>query len=112
MGVYLPNGHKPIGKTEETLQNRYEGTKARLYKIENANYKAVSTWVCEFRKLLLENPGLENEFCLPFSVLYSPVSTRDKIWSVTDVTKSLQSGGGGDNPLFVHYKFVSVHMEI
>ena len=32
----IPNRHKPIGNTEETLQNRYEETKSRLQKIEHA----------------------------------------------------------------------------
>ena len=40
----MPNRHKPIGKTEETLQNKYEETKARLQKIESAGYKVVSKW--------------------------------------------------------------------
>jgi len=30
----MPNRHKSIGKTEESLENRYEETKARLQKIE------------------------------------------------------------------------------
>jgi len=34
----MPNRHKPIGKTEEALQSRYEKTKARLQKIENTGY--------------------------------------------------------------------------
>jgi len=42
---------KPIGKTEEILENTYEETKARFQKIENAGYKVVSIWGCEFRKL-------------------------------------------------------------
>jgi len=57
----MPNRQKPIGKTEETLENRYEETKARLQKIENAGFTVLSIWGCEFRKSLSENPGLENE---------------------------------------------------
>ena len=34
---------KTVGKTEEALQNRYEVTKARLQKIENAGYQIVTT---------------------------------------------------------------------
>ena len=55
----MPNRHKPIGKTIEILQGRYEETMARLQKIKDAGYKVVSNWGCEFRKLLLQNPGLE-----------------------------------------------------
>ena len=55
------NRLKPIGKTTETLQGRYEESMARLQKIKDAGYKVVSVWGCEFRKLLLQNPGLEKE---------------------------------------------------
>jgi len=57
----MPNPHKHIGNTDETLLSRYEETEARLKKIENAGYKVVSIWGCQFRKLLRQNPGLENE---------------------------------------------------
>ena len=45
----MPNLHKRIGTTEETLLSRYEETKARLQKIENAGYRVAveispSTW--------------------------------------------------------------------
>jgi len=59
----MPNRHKPIGKTEETLENSYEETKARLQIIENAGYKFVSIWGCECINLLSENRGLKNELC-------------------------------------------------
>jgi hypothetical protein len=59
----MPNRHAPIGSTNETLQNRYEETIARLQKIKNAGYNVVSVWGCEFEKLLRETPGLENELC-------------------------------------------------
>ena len=36
------NRHKHIGNTDETLLSRYEETKARQKKIENAGYKVVS----------------------------------------------------------------------
>jgi len=43
----MPNRRKPIGKTEVTLEKRYEETKARLQKIEKAGYMVVSIWgVC------------------------------------------------------------------
>ena len=41
-GVCKPNRHKPIGSTDETLQNRYEETTARLQKIKDAGYNVVS----------------------------------------------------------------------
>jgi hypothetical protein len=40
----MPNRHKSIGNNEETLQNRYEETMARLQKIKNAGYQVVSIW--------------------------------------------------------------------
>jgi hypothetical protein len=55
----MPDRHKPIGKTDETMQKRYEETKARLQKRVNAGYN-VSIKGCEIRKLLRENPGLQN----------------------------------------------------
>jgi hypothetical protein len=59
----MPNRHKPIGNTEETLENRYEKTMARLQKIKDAVYTVVSIWGCDFIKLLSVTPGLENELC-------------------------------------------------
>jgi G:T-mismatch repair DNA endonuclease (very short patch repair protein) len=56
----MPNRHRPIGNIDETLLSRYEETMARLQKIRNAGYIVVSIWGCEFRKLLCDNPGLEN----------------------------------------------------
>ena len=38
----MPNRHKPIGNTGETLISRYEETTARLKKIENVGYKVLS----------------------------------------------------------------------
>jgi len=64
IGVFAyPIDTKPIGKTEKTMQNRYAETNVRLYKIENAGYNVVSIWVCKFKKLSRENPGLQNELC-------------------------------------------------
>jgi hypothetical protein len=40
----MPNRHKPIGNTEETLESRYEKTMARLQKIKDAGYTVVSAW--------------------------------------------------------------------
>ena len=74
--------HKPIGKAEETFQHKYEETKARLQRIENAGYKFVSMWRCEFRKLLRENPGLENEICSHPYLKNSPINIRDSLYGV------------------------------
>jgi len=73
----MPNQHKPIGKNDETLENMCEETKARLQKIENAGYNVVWIWGCEFRRLLNENPGLENELCSHPYVKNSPINIRD-----------------------------------
>jgi len=56
----MPNRHKPIGTTEETLLTRYEETNAGLEKIKNAGFTVVSIWGCDFRKLLREDPRFEN----------------------------------------------------
>jgi len=40
----MPDGLKPIGKTKEILQIKYEGTKASLQKIVYAGNKVVSIW--------------------------------------------------------------------
>jgi len=41
-GSLHPQSTKAIGKTEESLENGYEETKARLLIIENAGYKVVA----------------------------------------------------------------------
>ena len=73
----MPNRHKPIGNTDETLQNTYEQTQARLQKIKDAGYKVVSIWVCEFRKLLRLYPGFVNEH--PY-VKNSPINIPDDLY--------------------------------
>jgi hypothetical protein len=57
----MPNRHKPIGKTDETLLSRYEETMARLKKMNDAGYNVVSILRCEFRKLQRDKTGLESE---------------------------------------------------
>ena len=85
----VPNRHKPIGTTEETLLNRYEETEARLKKIENAGYTVVSIWGCQFRKLLRENPGLENELSAHPYVKNFPINIRDALYGGrTEATKT------------------------
>ena len=76
----MPNRHTPIGKTTETLQGRYEETMARLQKIKDAGYNVVSIWGCEFRKLLLQNPGLEKELGSHPYVKNSPIHIRDALY--------------------------------
>ena len=84
----MSNRHKPIGKTEETLLNRYEETEARLKKTENAGYKFISICGCQFRKLLRENPELNNELCSHIYVKYSPTNIRDALFAdSTEATK-------------------------
>jgi len=61
--ICMPNRHKPIGNTDETLRNRYEETMARLKKIKDAGYNVVSIWGCEFEKLLRDPTGLKNKQC-------------------------------------------------
>ena len=56
MGVFA------IGNRDETLMSRYEETEARLKKIQDAGYKGVSIWGCEFRKLLVKILTLKINF--------------------------------------------------
>jgi G:T-mismatch repair DNA endonuclease (very short patch repair protein) len=76
----MPNRHKSIGNTEEPLQNRYEETMARLQKIKNAGYQVFSIWGCEFRKLLQNTPGLENELKSHPYMKNSPINIRDALY--------------------------------
>jgi len=106
----MPNRHKPIGNTDETLQNRYEETVARLQKIEDPGYDVVSIWGYEFRKLLHETPGLENELCSHPYVKNSPINIRVALYGGrTDATKTLQSRMG-KIPLGGCYQSVPLHL--
>jgi G:T-mismatch repair DNA endonuclease (very short patch repair protein) len=76
----MPNRHKPISNTDEALLTRYEETKARLQKIKNAIYTVISIWECEFRKLLRENPGLENKLSSHPDLKNSPLKIKDALY--------------------------------
>jgi len=85
----MPNRHKSIGNTEETVLSRYEETTARLKKIENTGYKVVSIWGCEFRKLVREKPGLENEISSHLYFKNSTLNIRDALYGgKTEATKT------------------------
>ena len=61
---------------------------ARVQKIKDAGYN-VSIWCCEFRKLLCDNPGLENELCSHPYVKSSPINIRDVLYGGrTEATKT------------------------
>jgi hypothetical protein len=53
---------------------------ARLRKIKDAGYTVVSIWGCEFRKLLRNTPGLENELCSHPYVKNAPINIRDALY--------------------------------
>jgi G:T-mismatch repair DNA endonuclease (very short patch repair protein) len=74
------NRHGPIGNTNETMLSRHEETTARLQKIKDAGYKVISIWGCEFKKLLRENPGLQNEICSHPIVGNSTINIRDALY--------------------------------
>jgi hypothetical protein len=76
----MRNRDKPIGKTTETLQGRYEESMARLQRIKDAGYTVVSIWGCEFRKLLLQNPGLEKELGSHSYMKNLPINIRDALY--------------------------------
>jgi hypothetical protein len=85
----MPNRDKPIGKSKETLTNRYEETMARLQKIKDAGYTVVLIWWCEFRKLLSENTSLENELCSHPFMKNSPINIRCALYGCrTEGTKT------------------------
>jgi len=85
----MPNRHKPIGNTEGILLSRYEETESRLKEIEDAGYKVVSIWGCQFRKLLRENPGFVNELCSHPYVKNCPINIRDALYVCrTEATKT------------------------
>ena len=67
------------------MQNRYKETKAKLQKIEKAGYKNLSILMCEFKKLLCEKPGLENEPCSQAYVKNFPINIRESLYEGTTV---------------------------
>jgi G:T-mismatch repair DNA endonuclease (very short patch repair protein) len=96
-----PNRHKPIGNTDETLLSRYEETEARLKKIEKDGYKVISFWGCQFRKLLRQNPSLENELSVHPYVKNSPINIRDALYEGrTEATKTYYRVKQGEE---IHY---------
>ena len=100
MGVFVPK-HKPIGNTEETLENRYEETMARLQKINDAGYTVVSICWCEFRKLSRDTPGLEIELCSHPYVKNSPINIRDAFYGVEPRLLKHYRGEGGEAMRYV-----------
>jgi G:T-mismatch repair DNA endonuclease (very short patch repair protein) len=62
---------------------------AWLQKIRNVGYNVVSIWECESRKLLLQNPGLENELSSHSYVKNSQINVRDALYGgTTEATKT------------------------
>ena len=96
----MPNRYKPMSNPEANLLRRYEDSKARLQKIKDSGYKIISIWVCEFRKLLPENPDLKIELCLHPYVKYSPTNfLRCLVWGeeqrpqkhITELSRGIKS---------------------
>jgi hypothetical protein len=60
-----------------------------LQKIKDAGYTVVSIWGCEFKKLLCDNPGLQNELCSHPYVKHSPINILDALYGGgTEATKT------------------------
>jgi len=98
-----PNRHNPIGNTEETLKNRYEETIARLQKIKDAGFTVVSIRGCEFRKLLRNTSGLENELCSHPYVKNAPIKIRDALYGArTEASKTYYRFKDGDKIRYVY----------
>jgi hypothetical protein len=107
----MPNRDKPIGKTKETLANRYKETMARLQKIKDAAYTVVWIWGCEFRKLLSENPGLENELCSHPYLKNSQINIRDALYGGRNEPQKPITGSNRErNPVCGCYQSVSLHL--
>ena len=69
----------------------------RLNKIENAGYKVVSMWRCEFKKLNSENPGLEKELSSHPYFKNSPINIRDALYgSRTEAKNTLYKANRGE----------------
>ena len=97
----MPNRHKLIGNTDETLLSRYEETMARLQKIRDAGYKVVSIWGCEFKKLLRDNLELQKELGSHPYVKNSPINIRDALYGGrTEATKMWYKAKQGEE---IHY---------
>ena len=72
-----------------------------MKKIENAGYTVISIWGCQFRKLLRQNPGLENELSAHPYVKISPINIRDALYvGRTEATKTYCSVKQGEE---IHY---------
>jgi len=58
-------------------------------KDKGAGYNVLSNWGCEFRKLLHDNPGLENELCSKFYMKNPPINILDGLYGCrTEATKT------------------------
>jgi hypothetical protein len=102
----MPNRHKSIVNSEETLQKRYEETMARLQKMKDAGYQVVSIWGCGCRKLLQKTPGLENELKSHPYVKNSPINIRDTLYGGrTEASKAYYRIEEGEK---IHYVDVIV----
>jgi len=81
----MPNRHKPMGNTKETLLSRYEETSevSETLVIQLFGYGGASL------KNLCENPGLQNELCSHPYVKHSPLNIRDALYGGrTEATKT------------------------
>jgi hypothetical protein len=48
--------------------------------MKDFGYTVISIWGCEFRKLLSDTPGLENELCTHPYVKNAPINIRDALY--------------------------------
>jgi hypothetical protein len=49
----MPNRHKHIGNTDETLENRYEDNNGEVANIKDAGYNVVSIWGACLKNVLV-----------------------------------------------------------
>jgi len=73
-----------------------------LQKIRDAGYTVVSIWGCEFKKLLCDNPGLQNELCSHHYVKHFPINIRDSLFGDrSEATKTYYNVKEGEEIRFV-----------
>jgi len=104
----MPSLPKPTGSTDETLQTRYEETNARLKKSNTLDTLFFRSRGCEFRKLMRDTAGLENELCSHPYVKNSPIKIHDTLYGGrTQATKTYYRVKEVDKIL---YESVPIHL--
>ena len=82
-------------------------------KSKKTGYEVVSIWGCEFRKLLIENPGIGNVICSHPYVKNSPINIRDALYGGrTEATKTYYRVEQGEKIHYVDDMSLPLHFKI